>query len=839
VVSLIFIWHFLFFTIVDGVTESHVLVSVQKQDFESDFEAANFPDPFLTNWYGNEVRSTNSRVFQSNSEGRSGSKALAVQPTSSYNGELTVRLIPSETSNPKVRFWAKSRKNGSGNRSAEVYYSWSTAIDSEYSEAVILGRADEFTNEDQDYMLFEASMPQELAGAPQVFFKLEIRYGSGKGSCARWFMDDFEFGEFVEDTTPPTLISVRGFDEGIVQVQFSESVDAVFSEFLINYKIGGIDPGDAELVSDSLVNLTFKKLEVGGLYELEVIQIPDVAGNFLRDTLVAFQYTDPTSIPPKTIVINELMPAPRGDLDLPNAEYVELFHAGDYPVRLQNLTFSNSRTSVTLPDVWFEPEKFLILTSTGSAEALKQYGDIIPLKNWPTLLNAADQIILKDDQGAIIDQLGYSTSSWDGSEFANGGYSLEVVNPYFACDQSEFILSSKDTDRGTPGRENSVFDLIPDSDPPVLLRSGFASPREILLEFNEPILPELSTYNFGFEPNLTFDTIQVVNTRTITIMVKEEVAVNSVVNLTLREISDCAGNIFSTTTPVELILPTIAQKENLLLNEILFNPKSGSPKFVEVINTTDSHLEIGEWNFAHLDQQGLPDQAKRFSNGSLILPPKGILAFSTSPDQLKFDFPKSSSGNIIMIESFPSYPIAEGTVVLLDAEGLIAETFNYFEDLHHPLLRNPKGVSLERLSIDSEASVEANWHSASSSADFGTPGLGNSQLLSGEFENEIILIEPAVFDPEGTNGNTFTTIRYQLDQPGWTGSFKVYALDGTIMQVLAQNQLLGASGHFTWTGTDSGGKAVRSGYYILTVELYDLSGEVKIFKKSLVIATKL
>lgn len=818
--------------------DGRLLVSVQKQDFESDFEAESYPVPFLTNWYGNEVRSTNSRIFQSESEGRSGSKALAVQPISSYNGELTVKLTASEASGPKVRFWAKSTKNGSGNRSAEVYYSWGTAIDSGYSAPLLLGRADDFANEEQEYRLFEVNLPQELATVPHVFFRLNIRYGPGTGSCARWFLDDFEFGEFILDTELPKLISVRGVDEGIVQVQFSEPVDSVFAEFLINYKIGEIEPIASDRLSDSLVNLTFSGLENGKFYELKVIQIPDVSGNFLADTVFAFEYNDPTNIPPKTIVINELMPAPKADLDLPNAEFVELFHAGDYPVWLQYLTFSNSRTAVTLPDVWFEPGKHLILTSTGSADALKEYGAVIPLKNWPTLLNAADQITLKDDQGAIIDQLEYSTSSWHGTEFSNGGYSLEVVNPYFGCEQSEFLLPSIDPDRGTPGRQNSVFDLTPDNNPPVLLRSGFASPQEILLEFDEPVLPELSIHNFSFEPTLAIDSVWVLNSRTIAILLKEAVEVNRVVDLMLQEIRDCAGNVFSTVDPVKLILPKIAQKGDLLLNEVLFNPKPGSPKFVEVINTTDFYLEIGEWKFANQDQEGLPDQEKGFTNASLIVSPNGILAFSTSPDQLKLDFPKSSSGNIIAIGSFPSYPISEGTVVLLDPDGLVAETFAYFEDLHHPLLRNPKGVSLERLSIGSEASVEANWHSASSSVDYGTPGLKNSQLLSGEFENDIILIEPAVFDPEGSNGNTFATIRYQLDRPGWTGSFRVYSIDGSIVQVLAQNQLLGVSGHFTWTGTDSGGRIVRPGYYILMVELFDLSGEVKNFKKTLVVATK-
>ncbi len=78
--------------------------------------------------------------------------------------------------------------------------------------------------------------------------------------------------------------------------------------------------------ADSLIRLFFKQpLEKGKEYQIQVAGIPDLEGNFLQDTLVNFQFFDPTDIPQKGLVINEIMPAPRADLDLPNVEYVELF----------------------------------------------------------------------------------------------------------------------------------------------------------------------------------------------------------------------------------------------------------------------------------------------------------------------------------------------------------------------------------------------------------------------------------------------------------------------------------------------------------------------------------
>jgi hypothetical protein len=146
---------------------------------------------------------------------------------------------------------------------------------------------------------------------------------------------------------------------------------------------------------------------------------------------------------------------------------------------------------------------------------------------------------------------------------------------------------------------------------------------------------------------------------------------------------------------------------------------------------------------------------------------------------------------------------------------------------------------LERLSIETASSVASNWHSASSVEEYATPGRGNSQVLSARFEEELIQIDSDVFDPEGSSGQSFATIRYELDQAGWIGSFRIYNLSGQIVHVLAENEILGAKGFFNWTGTDDRGVKARAGYYVLLVELYDLSGAVKYIRKTLVVATRL
>ncbi|TFV93491.1 lamin tail domain-containing protein [Algoriphagus kandeliae] len=809
-----------------------------KQDFESSFEIQSYPSPFLSGWYGNEVRATSSRIWQTNGSGINRSKALAVQPISTFDGELTIRLNPAEYSETRIRFWARSARNGAGNRPAVVSYSFSNKLDGDFSEEIPLASDDEFANEDQDFRLFQIEFPQDLKFEEEVFLRISIRYGPGSGSCARWFMDDFEFGDWEEDRQSPEVISVRGYSKNQLELSFSEPLDPIFSQIQLNYDLEGFEPSEASLKQDSLVILSFPQgLEEGRNYQLAIRQIPDLAGNFLMETTFNFVFQDPTDIAFKDLVINELMPAPRDENDLPNVEYLELYHQGEKDFRLGGLILANSRTQTELPDYWLSSGEFLILAPESGADLLLEYGNILAVDNWPTLLNSGDEVSLMNSEGELIDQISYSTASWGGSEFSGGGYSLEVVNPNLLCNQATFLKPSINPKRGTPGMENSVLDLSPDEEAPQISGYFFLDERQLVVEFSETIQTRFEADFLEFNPFLELDSVWI-KANSLFIKIKDEFPENQSIELRLSSISDCSGNNISPQV-FEIVRPKIAEKGEVFLNELLFNPISGSPKFVELVNATDLYLEVGAWSLANLDDQGAVNQNRKLSDASLVMPPRSFLAITTDPARLKLDYPKSSQGLFHQISSLPSFPISGGTVVLLDVFDQKVEEFTYSEDLHHPLLRNPKGVSLERVSVDSPADFSGNWHSASGTEEYATPGRENSQQIPDEFSGELIQIDPEIFDPEGSNGNTFTTIRYQVDQAGWVGTFRIYDIAGRLIQVLAQNEILGREGLYTWTGVDSQGKRLRPGYYILLVELFDLEGRIQTIKKTIVIAERI
>lgn len=808
----------------------------QKQAFELEFETSSLPAQFLPGWYGNDVRSSNARIFQAKGQGIDQSNALAVQPISSFDGEVIIRLSQTEFESPKVQFWAKSSKNGTGSRAAEVYYSWSETLLGGFSTSMILGSPNEFTNEDQEFRRFELEMPDEFQGIEVVYLKLEINYGSGVGTCARWLLDDFEFGDIEEDTLPPSVVMTRGFSENEIQVGFSEAIDPIFSIFQLNYNLQGQEPESVKLESDSLVTLTFSNLLAPGEeMDIHISQIPDVAGNFMKDTLFRFKYVDPTLIPYKSLIINELMPAPKADLDLPNVEYVELRNNLDYTIRTGGMKWSNSRSTVDLPDVWINPDELILLVPFNQQNEMSEYGALIPVASWPTLLNGGDQLELKNRKGELVDRVSYTSASWGDSEIRDSGYSLEVVNPFLACDQAFFLKASISPLRGTPGKRNSVFDLSSDEIKPFVQGIRFLDSLTLMVQFSEPII--WNSEEIKIVPELLIDSMYQNGSSSLIIELGYAATESMEYTVDLNSVFDCSRNELE--SPIaSVILPSSPQKGDIIINELLFNPKSGSPKFVELYNSSSNYLQIGDLQLGNLDVNGNPNQLKQISDSGYIFPPHTYLAITTDTVLLKQDFPNSFYGNFYQLSTLPSYPISGGTVVLFSKGNELLEEFTFDEEMHHPLLRDPKGVSLERISIHSPSNLKSNWHSASGLENFGTPGKKNSNSFNGEFESQLITISPEVFDPEGNNGKTFTVISYELDQPGWVGTFEIYDLGGRLVEVLDRNAILGSSGLYSWDGTDAAGRKVRPGYYVLVVELFDLQGEVIRFRKTMVVATQ-
>ncbi|MDX5345609.1 MAG: hypothetical protein LPJ89_05965, partial [Hymenobacteraceae bacterium] len=84
----------------------------------------------------------------------------------------------------------------------------------------------------------------------------------------------------------------------------------------------------------------------------------------------------------------------------------------------------------------------------------------------------------------------------------------------------------------------------------------------------------------------------------------------------------------------------------------------------------------------------------------------------------------------------------------------------------------------------------------------------------------------------------FTTLNYRTDQSGFIANITVYDSRGREIRKLAQNELLAREGFFTWDGTFEQGRKVPVGYYLFYIELFDLNGEVQVYKETVAVGAK-
>jgi len=98
-------------------------------------------------------------------------------------------------------------------------------------------------------------------------------------------------------------------------------------------------------------------------------------------------------------------------------------------------------------------------------------------------------------------------------------------------------------------------------------------------------------------------------------------------------------------------------------------------------------------------------------------------------------------------------------------------------------------------------------------------------------------VEPEVIAP-GSGRDEFALVRYQFDQPGRLANAKVVDHQGRVIRTLANNELLGTEGFLRWDGDHDNGSKVRPGYYAVWFEVYGLEGNVKTYRKRVVVGPR-
>ena len=108
----------------------------------------------------------------------------------------------------------------------------------------------------------------------------------------------------------------------------------------------------------------------------------------------------------------------------------------------------------------------------------------------------------------------------------------------------------------------------------------------------------------------------------------------------------------------------------------------------------------------------------------------------------------------------------------------------------------------------------------------------------GEFVEEIT-IDPEIFSPDNDGYNDVVSINYIFNEPGYMMTVNVFNAGGNLIRKLVNNQYLGTKGAVNWDGIQDDNTKAAVGIYVFFIQVYDLNGTVKKYKKTTVLASKL
>jgi hypothetical protein len=310
--------------------------------------------------------------------------------------------------------------------------------------------------------------------------------------------------------------------------------------------------------------------------------------------------------------------------------------------------------------------------------------------------------------------------------------------------------------------------------------------------------------------------------------------------LTVSRLKDRLGNMMKNDTVVGFCLPYEVGEGDILINEILFDPISPGVDYVELYNNTDKSFDLSSLMLG-VTKESFPNPAdttlKEIIADSRPFLPRTYVLLSTNSDIVgeQYDCP---TDNFVQMASFPSYPNAGATALLIRNDGMLIDQMKYSEKMHYPLLKVTKGVALERVSFDQPSLDAANWHSAAERVHFGTPGYENSMMQSAEFSDDEISISPDVFSPDGDGFDDACFIQYRFEEAGYTMNIYFFNVAGQLIRHLAKGELVGQEGSVIWNGLDEHDNKVPIGIYVVVTEVFGFNGRVKQFKNAVVVATR-
>jgi hypothetical protein len=672
---------------------------------------------------------------------------------------------------------------------------------------------------------FQRILHFELEKEPKkaLLMGLQCFYTSTRRNL--FFFEEISVGPFVEDLSPPVLFNFSIEDPQQICMHFSKPMDSTLLD--THYVLLGENKIPTLLLKPvgqrSICAFFEESLVNDREYILALKGFKDTLGLSLRDTQVVFYHLIGEMAQLGEVIISEIMARPNPPVNLPNAEYIEIYNRSDKFIDLNRLYLQKGNTLYPLPSKEFlAPGHFLLLTRAINAPEFFWLSNLVPMPTFPSIADNGDQLGLVNSEGECIYQASFTSADYRNSDKSSGGWSLELSSLQQPC-YSTYWQASQAFNGGTPGEKNSGSDVFLEEKSIV----GFSVEQDALTltfgqllspsELNSPDLwalkPQGEILGIEYSPcSPDFSECKILCSPLSPGL--------SYSMIWKGEVKDCASSPLKVDEILSFQLPEFPQIGELLINEILHHPKPGGRSYLEIFNNSDKYFTTG-----NLGLKNQSDGIIRIQENRLI-PPKSYFVFSPDRENT-LENHSIARPDWLLQTALPSLPNAGGSIVLLGflpGEKVVRlDSVPYQASWHSDLLTNRAGIALERIHYEGSSLSSHNWHSAAWARGGGTPTAKNSQAGTPDLhQEEKVRVYPKVFSPDGDGYDDFLSIEIRL-QGNFTITVKVYDLLGREVKTLVNNQIAGNGDLYTWDGSNAFGNRSALGSYVILLKIVDHS----------------
>ncbi|HNB57186.1 MAG TPA: lamin tail domain-containing protein, partial [bacterium] len=438
----------------------------------------------------------------------------------------------------------------------------------------------------------------------------------------------------------------------------------------------------------------------------------------------------PAATPRQTVIINEIMYKPGTG----HTEWIELYNRSQNAVDLRSWRISDGNADLTAPataktitvqSVILQPDSFIIIAKD-SVQFSSQYGTplhAVYLSSMPALNDPGDMITIQDSLGSIVDSLVY-LSGW-------GGSSDRTLERRFYDSVSYLTsnwLSCESPIGATPGHPNSVKPLHYDI-------SLNASPLHVTPSYpriGEPFTITAPIYNQGLEPvnDASLRWLRI-RPQHDTLILSEQIigmlnagdSLKTSYSDTARQIGDSIVALILSVSDERTLnnksavpLITSARRNALVINEIMYDPGSNRPEWIELYNPGADTVDLKNWRLA--DESTIANP-KTFAGTSLRIPSQHYVIITKDASALALSYPLLSSP-VVTMTSFPTLNQTGDLILLTDSLSVTVDSVFY-----ENTWGGANGFSIERISATDDANSPNNWKTSEANAG-ATPGGMNS-----------------------------------------------------------------------------------------------------------------